>query len=194
MPEPTQSSRTSQDSAAGGSTSTTALMTSVARDRISQVVFAVTTVLAFLVYGSVLPSEAADGSLGPTNIALLSTPLLAFSIVLALGLAAVLTLQVYSVRQAAAARRSARGRGALGGAGFLVSLVPSLCCTPLLPAVLAVFGIGASGATATMKAIAPYKFMILTAILVLFVATGWWTLRRLTRTASSELSTADHCC
>lgn len=146
MPEPAQSQRTTPDVDPQPSTTAKAVLASTARDRTSQAVFASTAVVAFLVYGSVLPSEEANGQLGPANITVLSGPLLTFSMVLALGLATVVTLQVYSVRRAAAVRRAAGGRGALGGAGFLVSLIPSLCCTPVLPAVLAVFGIGASGA------------------------------------------------
>jgi hypothetical protein len=193
MPHSAQTHRTTLDVTMEPPATTKAVLVSMIQERASQIVFALTALVAFLVYGSVLPSEKADGQLGPANIAVLSGPLLAFSITLALGLAAVVTLQVYSVRQAVAARRGAGGRGAVGGVGFLVSLVPSLCCTPVLPAVLAVFGIGASGATATMKAIAPYQFYILTAILVLLALTGWWTLRRITRTPNDQAS-AEQCC
>ena len=158
------------------------MLARLTRDHLSRLLLIVLAVVAFAVYGSVLPAEAAGGHLGPANIALLSPPLLAF----ALGLAAVLTLQVYSARQAAAARRAAGGRTALGAGGFLVGLVPSSCCSPALPAVLAIFGIGASGATATMQAIAPYKFAIFAAILALFALTGWWTLRRIAATAPAS--------
>ncbi len=170
---------------------TTTILARLAQDRASRLLFAVLAVVAFTLYGSVLPAEQAGGHLGPANIALLSPPLLAFALMLALGLAVVLTLQTYAVRQAAAARRAAGGRTALGAGGFLVSLVPSLCCSPVLPAVLAIFGIGASGATATMQAIAPYKYAILTAILVLFALTGWWTLRRLAAASPASCDSGD---
>lgn len=160
------------------------------RDRPSQALFAVLAAVAFLVYASVLPAEEVGGTLSPANITLLSGPLLVFAVVLALALAAVVTLQIFALRQAAAARRAAGGRTVLGGLGFIASLVPSLCCSPVLPAVLAVFGVGASGATATMKTIAPYKFAVLTAILLLFALTGWWTLRR----TAAQNPTGDECC
>ena len=132
--------------------------------------------------------------LAPPIALRLAPPLLAFALMLALGVAVVLTLQVYSMRQAAAARRSAGGRSAVGAGGFLVSLVPSLCCSPVLPAVLAIFGIGASGATATMQAIVPYTFAILTAILALFAATGWVTLRRIAAASPASSSSSGNCC
>lgn len=162
-----------------------AVLGKVARDRASRIVFALTAIVAFVVYGNVLPVEEAGGRLAPANLALLSGTLLVFSIALSLTFAAVLALQMYAMRQAIPARRAASGRGVLGGAGFLVSLVPHLCCTPVLPAVLAVFGVGASGAAATMEAIAPVQLYVLTAVLVLFFSMGSWTLRRLTAQTST---------
>lgn len=104
-----------------------AVLAQLARDRLSRVVFATLTVISFAVYATVLPSEQAGGQLSLSNWTYLTGLLLGFAIVLALGLAAVLTVQVYALRQAVAARRTAGGRSALGGLGFLVSLAPSLC-------------------------------------------------------------------
>lgn len=175
-------------------TSTSAVLSRVAADGTSRVVFAVLALIAFGIYATVLPSEEAGGQLSLTNWTYLTGPLLAFSIILAVGLSTVLTLQLYAMRQALAARRAAGGRAALGGAGFLASLAPALCCSPVLPAVLAVFGVGASGATATMKTIAPYLLHMLTATLFLFVALGWWTARRIARqTRSTPLADSDCC-
>ncbi|WP_406690314.1 hypothetical protein REH65_31080 [Saccharopolyspora sp. ID03-671] len=166
----------------------------VARDRASIVLFIVLAVAAIGIYATVLPSEAAHGSLSLHNWAYLDATTLGFSLILGIAAAALLTLQTYALRQATAHRRTAGGRTALSGAGFLASLVPSLCCTPLLPAVLALFGIGAGGATATMKTIAPHRDIILLAILALFVALGWWTTRRIATRAGATSSTAPDCC
>lgn len=173
---------------------TGAVLGRLVRDHTSRVVFLILAVLSFAVYATVLPSEEAGGRLTLSNWTYLTGPLLAFSIVLAIALATVLTLQVYAVRQAIAARRAAGGRAALGGVGFLASLVPALCCSPVLPAVLALFGVGASGATATMKTIAPYATVILTATLVLFVLLGWWSLRRLVRQYAASVGEDADCC
>lgn len=151
------------------------------RDRPSQVVFVVLAVIGFAVYATVLPAEQAGGRLILSNWTYLTGLQWGFSVVLALGLATVLTVQIYAVRQALMVRRGAGGRAALGGLGFLASLVPSLCCSPVLPAVLALFGIGAGGATGTMKTIAPYATVILTATVVLFFLLAWWSIRRLAR-------------
>lgn len=168
------------------------VLVQVARDRPSQLVFVLTGLVAFVVYGTVLPSDNAGGQLTLANWAYLDGILLAFSLVLSLGLATVLTLQIYALRQALLARRAAGGQGAVGGLGFLTSLVPSLCCSPVLPAVLALFGVGASGATATMKTIAPYRTLVLIAALALFAALAWWSTRRIARDTAA--ATGRDCC
>lgn len=161
------------------SVSTSTALARLARDRFSRVLLVVLAVIGFAVYATVLPSEEASGRLSLSNWTYLTGLQWSFSIVLALGLATVLTVQVYAARQALAARRSASGRAALGGFGFLASLVPSLCCSPVLSTVLALFGVGAGGATATMKTIAPYATVILMGTVVLFVLLVWWSIRRL---------------
>lgn len=90
-----------------------------------------------VMYTVILPSISTK-QVGFANWQHLSGLLLGFSIALGAGLAAVLTLQVFAIRQAATTRRAAGGRTVLGGAGFLASLIPSLCCTPVLPAAFAV--------------------------------------------------------
>lgn len=174
--------------------SSVAVLAEVARDRLSRVVFAVVAVAGFAIYATVLPSAQAASQLSLSNWTHLTGLLLGFAILLALGLAAVLTVQVYAMRRVLAVRRAAGGRAALGGIGFLASLAPSLCCSPVLPAVLALFGVGASGATATMKTIAPYTTVILTATLVLFVLLGWWSLRRLARQYAASAGEGAACC
>jgi hypothetical protein len=100
----------------------------VARQRPYQAVFAVLAAAITIVYTLILPSVSTK-QVGFTNWQHLGGLLPGFSIALGIGLAAVLTLQVFAIRQAAATRRAAGGRTALGGAGFLASLIPSLCCT-----------------------------------------------------------------
>lgn len=173
--------------------SSVAVLAEVAHDRHSRVVFAVVAVAGFASYATVLPSEQADGQLSLSNWTHLTGLLLGFAVLLALGLAAVLTVQIYVMRRVLAARRAA-GRAALGSIGFLASLVPSLCCSPVLPAVLSLFGVGASGATVTMTTIAPYTTAILAATLVLFVLLGWWSLRRLARQDTVASRGNEDCC
>jgi hypothetical protein len=47
--------------------------------------------------------------------------------------------------------------------------------------VLAVFGVGAAGSSATMRLIVPRITGVLAAVLALLAVTGWWSARRIGR-------------
>jgi uncharacterized membrane protein len=113
----------------------------------------------------------------------LSGYLLAWSVLLGSALAFVLVVQVYAIRQVTVGRSTA-----FGGAVSLASLLPSLlCCTPIVPTVLAAAGL--SGMTLlTTSASLQYIFAaqqtaFLAGSLALLALVAWWNLRRVARAA-----------
>ena len=111
--------------------------------------------------------------------------LLAWAIVLGLGMGFVVSVQAYAMRRIAAARVAS---GAVGGLAFVGSLLPSFfCCTPIIPTVLAfvgMSGVGLYGTTGTLQHFfAVHQTEFLSASLVLLLVTGWWGLHKLARAA-----------
>jgi len=113
----------------------------------------------------------------------LSAYLLVWAIVLGLAMGLVLSVQVYAMRKVVSARAAS---GAAGGVAFVVSLLPSfLCCTPIVPSVLAfvgVSGVGLYTTTGTLQHFfAVHQTEFLAASLVLLVLMAWWGLRKVAR-------------
>ncbi len=74
------------------------------------------------------------------NWAYLSPGLVAWSVVLGTGVAFAIVLQIHATSRLAVANT-----GAVSGLAFVASLLPSfLCCTPILPTVLAFVGLSAA--------------------------------------------------
>ncbi len=122
----------------------------------------------------------------------LNAGLLVWAIVLGLAMGLVLSVQLYAMRKLAAARAAS---GAAGGVAFVASLLPSfLCCTPIIPSLLAfvgVSGVGLYTTTGTLQHFfAVHQDEFLAASLVLLACTAWWGLRKLVR---SECCTEDGC-
>lgn len=131
-------------------------------------------------YTLLLPFEYTQ-RLGWRNWQFLTGRQLAWSIVLGLGMAFVLTVQAYAMRQIAAGRH-----GTLTGLALLGGLLPSfLCCTPIIPTLLAFIGISTVtvyGTTGTLQHFfAVYQTDFFLASLALLTLSGWWALRRLAR-------------
>lgn len=110
----------------------------------------------------------------------LDASLLAWSIVLGVGMALVVCVQVYAIRRVARARAAA---GAAGGVAVVASLAPSfLCCTPIVPSLLAFVGVagvglyGTTGAVQHFFAVSQSEF--LAASLAVLALSGWWGLRK----------------
>lgn len=147
-----------------------------------RLLFGVTLVSVTAGYTLLLPFEFTQ-RLGLGNWRYLTPRLAGFSIALGLGLAVLVTLQVY------AARRAVAGRGnALGGVALLASIIPSLiCCSPLIPTLLATVGMSALGVAATAGTIqyfvAVHQTEILTASVMLLTATAGWSARSVARAA-----------
>jgi hypothetical protein len=159
-------------------TSTAAVLAMLARRRGYRLLFLAVMAAATLVYTLVLPGLHTM-RIAPANWGQLTWPDAVLSLALAAGLAIVVTLQVFALRQATASRAATGGGAALGAVGSLVALLPGVCCTPVLPAVLAVAGVGAAGSAATMRAIEPHATLVWIGVLLLLAVTAWWSARRI---------------
>lgn len=154
---------------------------SVAASTGNRVVFAALAVAITAAYSVTLPF-AFTQRLSLHNWQFLTARLLGFAIALGVGMAFLLTVQVHAFRAAAAVRR-ASGDTALSGAALLVSLLPTfLCCTPVIPTVLAALGLSAISVYGTTRTLQWFfeihQTAFITASLGLLALTAWWSLRR----------------
>ncbi len=132
-----------------------------------------------LAYTILLPFDYTQ-RLELANWGYLSAYLVAWAIVLGVGMGLLLSVQVYAMRRVAKVRAAS---GAVGGLAFVASLAPSfLCCTPIIPTVLAfvgVSGLGLYGATGALQHFfAVHQSEFLSASAVLLAVTCWWGLRK----------------
>ena len=121
-----------------------------------------------------------------TNWDYLDASLLTWAIVLGLAMGLVVSVQVYAMRKVVAARTATGAAG--GGVAFVASLLPSfLCCTPIVPSVLAFVGVSGVGLYTTTGALqhffAVHQSDFLSASLALLLLMGWWGLRKVARAA-----------
>lgn len=146
--------------------------------------FVVVAAVVAFVYSVLLPFNFTQ-RFELANWHYLDTRLLVWSIVLGAGMGLVLSVQVYAMRRIARARAAA---GTAGGVAFVASLAPSfLCCTPIIPTVLAfvgVSGVGLYGTTGTLQHFfAVHQTQFLAASAALLAVTGWWGLRKVATAA-----------
>ncbi len=137
-----------------------------------------------LVYTLLLPFDYTQ-RFGLANWDYLDARLLVWALALGLFMGLVVSVQVYAMRKVVAARTAS---GAVGGVAFVVSLLPSfLCCTPIIPSVLAfvgVSGVGLYTTTGTLQHFfAVHQNELLAASLALLALMVWWGLRRVARAA-----------
>jgi hypothetical protein len=169
----------------------------VAGDRVDRVLFVSTALLVGFGYSLLLPF-AYTQRLSFANWGYLDARYVAFSIAFALGFAWLITLQVHAVRLLARAAREERGAGAGGPFGALAaiaSVLPSLlCCSPIVPTVVGLFGLSAGARLSTSVQLqhffATNENALLAGGLVLLLASGVWALRKLARAACL----AGECC
>jgi hypothetical protein len=155
------------------------------------VTFLVTAGLVAFFYTLLLPFDYTQ-RFELANWNYLNAYLLVWAIVLGLAMGLVLSVQVYAMRRIAAARAAT---GAAGGVAFVASLLPSfLCCTPIIPSILAfvgVSGVGLYTTTGTLQHFfAVHQTEFLSASLVLLALMCWWGLRKVAR---SQCFTEDGC-
>lgn len=152
----------------------------LAGSRTQVTVFAVLAAGVTLLY-TLLPPFEFTQRFSFANWAFLTLPLGAWSVALGLGMAFVLTVQFSALRQLAAARSTT-----LTGVALVASLLPSfLCCTPIIPTVLAFGGLSAVsiyGTTGTLQHFfAVHQTAFLAGSLTLLPGTGWWAVLRVAR-------------
>lgn len=160
----------------------------VAADRVDRVVFAAVLVTVGFGDSILLPFDFTQ-RVSFANWRYLDARYLAFTVAFALAMAWVLTLQVHAVRGVLAARSSsdeARRGGPLGVLAAVVSLLPSfLCCSPVVPTVVSLFGLSAATrlrATGTITYFfATKQNLLLLSALALVVASGLWSTRKVAR-------------
>ncbi len=155
----------------------------IARDRVSLSLFVVTAFVVSFGYTLLLPFDYTQ-RFELANWDYLNAYLLTWAIVLGLAMGLVAGVQVYAMRRIAA--RAATG--VAGGAAFLASLLPSfLCCTPIIPSILAFVGVSGVGLYTTTGALqhffAVHQTELLSASLALLALTCWWGLRKVARSA-----------
>jgi hypothetical protein len=153
--------------------------------------FAVVAAGVALLYTILLPFDYTQ-RFEMANWHYLDAYLLAWAVVLGAGMGLVLSVQVYAMRRVAAVRSAT---GAAGGLAFLASLMPSfLCCTPIIPTLLAFVGLSGVGLYGTTGALqhffAVHQTEFLAASAALLALTGWWGLRQV---ASAACLSDDGC-
>lgn len=158
----------------------TRLLAAVARDRTNQLVFLLTVLAVGVLYSVLLPFEATQ-RVSWANWGYLDARLIVWIVLLSVGMASVVVIEVHALRQVA----GRRGRqGALGGAGLVASLLPSmLCCTPVIPMALAFLGLSTVGVYSTTGALqhlfATHQTQFFVGSLTLMLVSAGWGLRDL---------------
>jgi hypothetical protein len=124
---------------------------------------------AAVLYAFTLPAANTGGVIGLISLQYLNPELLFFSLTLAAALSLALTLNVYAFRVAA----TRRGEGVTLGAILSTLVAPSICCSPLVPTLLALFGASTPqifGLTGRIQGfVSDYELHILTVALVLMI-------------------------
>lgn len=139
--------------------------------------FVVVAAAVSLLYTILLPFGYTQ-QFGLANWHYLDPYLGVWSVVLGGAMGFVLMVQVYAMRRVAAARADGRS-----GLAFVASLLPGfLCCTPIIPTLLAFIGVSGASLYTTTGTLAHFfatqQTDFLAATLALLVLTGLWGLRR----------------
>ncbi len=165
-----------------GRASTWAVLVDLLAWRRNRALLAAVAAAITFAYTILLPYDYTQ-RLSLANWAFLTPGLLAWSLVLGAGMAFLVVVQVHATRRAVAART-----GAVGGLAFIASLLPSfLCCTPIIPTLLAFAGLSAVSLYSTTGALqhffAVHQTSFLAGSLAVLVLAGWSALRKLARAA-----------
>lgn len=113
----------------------------------------------------------------------LSAALVVWSVVLGGAMSFVLVVQIYATRRVVEAKVAS---GTASGLALIVSLLPSfLCCTPIVPTLLAFVGVSGVGLYTTTGSIqhffAVHQTEFLAGSLLLLVLMAWWGLSKVAK-------------
>jgi uncharacterized protein YacL len=158
----------------------------VVTDGVDRVVFALVAAAVGFGYSVLLPFDYTQ-RISFANWHYLGARDLIFAGLFGLAMAWVLTLQVHAMRRIVRSSAGPSGRsGVVGMAASVVSLLPSfLCCSPIVPTVVGLFGLSAATRLHTTGRIqyffATEQVWMLVGALALLVASGLWSTRSLAR-------------
>jgi hypothetical protein len=181
-----------------GRGSVRALVGELARSPFYLAIFVVVAAGVSFLYTLLLPYEYTQ-RFSFLNWQFLTGRLLAWSVVLGVGMGVVVAVQVATIRRIMAARGSA-----LTGFALVGAVLPSLlCCSPIIPTVLSFVGLSTvsvyslSGTFQHFFAVHQNQF--LAGSLALLVISGWWGLTRAARSdcwndEGCAVTPADDCC
>lgn len=152
----------------------------ILRSPSSQILFVVLAVVIGALYTIFLPFEFTQ-RFSFANWNYLDPYLAAWSIVLGIGMSSVLVLQIYAMR-----RVRSMQPGTLSGLAFIGSILPSfLCCTPIIPTLLAFIGLSTVSIYGTTGALQHFFAVNQTAFLsgsaLLLAISGWWSIRSIAK-------------
>lgn len=146
-----------------------------------------------LLYTLLLPYTYTQ-RLGFANWRYLNPRFLLFSLAFGLGIGWIFAIQAHATRRLLADRGAQVGSG-LGGflsmVGALVGLLPSLlCCSPLVPTVVALFGLSAAARVQTSGSIQRFfageENLLLGLGLAVVALASLWSLRKLAKAGCCE--------
>lgn len=166
-----------------------AVLAQVLSSRSNQILFVLLVVIIGTLYTILLPFEFTQRfSLANWNY--LDPYLAAWSIVLGIGMSLVIVLQIYAMRRIRSTQTST-----LSGFAFIGSILPSfLCCTPIIPTLLAFIGLSTVSVYGTTGALQHFFAVNQTAFLsgsaLLLAVSGWWSIRSIARADCLN----DQCC
>ena len=164
----------------------------MAKDPVTRFIFVLSALLVAFAYSVLLPFDYTQ-RVSLRNWQYLNVSSAAWAIVLGLAMGAVVSIQIYAMRTITAARAST---GVSGGFAFVASLLPSfLCCTPIIPTMLAfvgVSGVGLYSTTGTLQHFfATYQTEFLSASLALVIFSSWSGIRKVATAACLAPSSSD---
>lgn len=133
-----------------------------------------------LIYSLLLPFDFTQ-QIAFSNWSYVGPYIVVWSIILGTAMGLVLVIQITAMREVISA-----GSTSLTGLAFVASLVPSfLCCTPIVPTLLAFAGFSSLGlytATGSIQHFfATQQTLFLAASLVILLGSIWWSSSRLCR-------------
>jgi hypothetical protein len=153
--------------------------------------FTATAVGVTLLYSILLPFDYTE-HFELANWQYLNTYLIAWAIILGVGMSLVVSIQVYAMRRIAVTKAAG---GSVGGIAFITSLLPSfLCCTPIISTLLAFVGVSGMSLYSTTGVLqhffATHQSEFLVASVVLLVLTAW---RGLHKVATASCLSGNSC-
>ncbi len=166
-----------------------AVLAEVLRYRNNQILLVLLTVIIGTLYTILLPFDFTQ-RFSLANWHYLDLYLATWSVVLGAGMALVIMLQIYAMRRIRSTQTST-----LSGFAFIASILPSfLCCTPIIPTLLAFIGLSAVSVYGTAGALQHFFAVNQTAFLsgsaLLLAISGWWSIRSIARADCLN----DQCC